>query len=142
MPFYSSTPTVNVIQNTYEEYPVHVTSINLPKLAQRHFAYPPNTLVYSGSHDNIPENTYIFSSLAVSDGRVANCYRYSLFLKITLTEGGKANANPPFDLVVIAKLHKQFRKDDQSVVGSKKYLFPCCRQSTTTFYLCEVKIKF
>ena len=113
MPYYSSTPAVNVIQNTYAQYPAYITSINLPKIVPQHFAYPPNTLVYSGSHDNIPENTYILSSLAVSDGRVATCYGCSFPLKITLPGGGKANSNPPFDLVVIAKLYRQFRKDGE-----------------------------
>ena len=119
MPYYSSTPAVNVIQNTYAQYPAHVTSINLPKIAPQHFANPPNTLVYSGSHGNIPENTYVLSYLAVSDGRVATCYGCSLPLKITLLEGGKDNPNPPFDLVVIAKLHRQFRKNGEIRVSSE-----------------------
>ena len=119
MPYYSSTPAVNDIQNTYAQYPAHVTSINLPKIVPQHFAYPPNTLVYSGLHGNIPENTYVLSSLAVSDGRVATCYGCSLPLKITLPGGGKANPNRPFDLVVIAKQHRQFRKDGKTRVLSE-----------------------
>ena len=94
IPYYSSTPAVNVIQNTYAQHPAHVTSINLPKIVPQHFADPPNTLVYSGSHGNIPENTYVLSSSAVSDGRVTNCYGFSLPLKITLTGGAKANQTP------------------------------------------------
>ena len=46
MPYYSSTPAVNVIQNTYAQYPSHVTSINLSKIVPQHFAYPPNTLLW------------------------------------------------------------------------------------------------
>ena len=119
MRYYSSAPAVNFIQNTYAQYPAHVTSINLPRIVPQQFAYPPNTLVYSGSHGNIPENTYVLSSLAVSDGRVATCYGCSLPLKITLPGGGKANPNPPFDLVVIAKQHRQFRKDEETRVLSE-----------------------
>ena len=119
MPYYSSTPAVNDIQNTYAQYPAHVTSINLPKIVPQHFAYPPNTLVYSGLHGNIPENTYVLSSLAVSDGRVANCNGFSLPLKITLTGGAKANPNPPFDLIVTAKLHRQFSKNAEIRVSSE-----------------------
>ena len=59
------------------------------------------------------------SSLAVSDGRVATCCGCSLPLKITLLGGGKANTNPPFDLVVIAKLHRQFRKTGEIRVSSE-----------------------
>ena len=119
MPYYSSTPAVNDIQNTYAQYPAHVTSINLPKIVPQHFAYPPNTLVYSGSHGNIPENTYVLSSLAVSDRRVANCNGFSLPLKITLTGGAKANPNPPLDLIVTAKLHRQFSKNAEIRVSSE-----------------------
>ena len=119
MPYYSSTPAVNDIQNTYAQYPAHVTSINLPKIVPQHFAYPPNTLVYSGLHGNIPENTCALSSLAVSDGRVATCYGCSVPLKITLPRGVKANPNSRFELVVIAKLHRQFRKDGEIRVSSE-----------------------
>ena len=59
--YYSSAPAVNVIHNTYAQYPAHVTSINLPNIVPQHFAYPPNTLVYSGLHSNIP-GYVIFSS--------------------------------------------------------------------------------
>ena len=119
IPYYSSIPAVNVIQNTYAQHPAHVTFINLPKIVPQHFPDPPNTLVYSGSHGNIPENTYVLSSLAVSDGRVTNCYGFSLPLKITLTGGAKANPNPPFDLIVIAKPHRQFSKNAEIRVSSE-----------------------
>ena len=62
------------------------------------------------------QKTHVLSSLAVSDGRVATCYGCSLPLKITLPGGGKANPNRPFDLVVIAKQHRQFRKDGKTRV--------------------------
>ena len=84
MPYYSSAPAVNVIQDTYAQYPAHVTSINLPILVPQDFAYPPNTFVYSRSHGNIPENSYVLSSLAVSDGRIATRHECSLPLKIIL----------------------------------------------------------
>ena len=119
MPYYSSAPPVNVIQNTYVQCPAHVTSINLPKIVPKRFGYPPNTHVYFGSHGSIPENTCILSSLAVSDGTVAPCYGWSLPLKITLLGAGKANPNLPFDLVVTAKLHRQFRKDGEIRVLSE-----------------------
>ena len=119
MSYYSSTPAENVIQNTYAKYPAHVTSINLPETVPQHFFYPPNTLVYSGLHGNIPENTCALSSLAVSDGRVATCYGCSVPLKITLPRGVKANPNSRFELVVIAKLHRQFRKDGEIRVSSE-----------------------
>ena len=65
------------------------------------------------------QKTHVLSSLAVSDGRVATCYGCSLPLKITLAEGGKGNPHPPFDLVVIAKLHRRFRKDGEIRVTSE-----------------------
>ena len=119
MPYYSSAPAVNVIQDTYAQYPAHVTSINLPILVPQDFAYPPNTLVYSGSHGNIPENSYVLSSLAVSDGRIATRHGCSLPLKIILPWGGKANPNPTFDLVVTVKLHRQLKKDGEIRVPSE-----------------------
>ena len=144
MPYYSSTPAVNVIQNTYAQYPVHVTSINLSKTVPQHFAYPPNTFVYTGSHGNIPENTYVLSSLAVSDGRVATCYGCSLPLKITLAEGGKGNPHPPFDLVVIAKLHRRFRKDGEIRVTSeaRNVYFHVVDNALQPFACAKLKLNF
>ena len=144
MSYYSSTPAANAIQNTYAQYPAHVTSINLPKIVPQHFAYPPNTFVYSGLHGNIPESTYVLSSLSVSDGRVATCYGCSLPLKITLPGGGKANPNPPFDLVVIGKLHRQFRKDGEIRVSSeaRKVYFLVVDNALQPFACAKSKLNF
>ena len=113
MSYYSSTPAINFIQNIYAQCPAHVTCINLPKLVAQPFPHASNALVYSGMHGNIQENTQVLSSLAVSDGRVTTCYGCFIPLKIILPRGGKANSNTPFDFVVIAKLHRPFRKDEE-----------------------------
>ena len=60
------------------------------------------------------------SSLAVSEGRIATCYEYSLSLKIALHRSDKVNPNPPFDLVVAAKLHKQCKEDEEIRVSFKE----------------------
>ena len=138
MPYYSSTPAENVTQNTYAEYPAHVTSINLPKTVPQHFVYPPNTLVYSGLHGNIPENTCALSSLAVSDERVATCYGNSVPLKIILPRGVKANPNSPFELVVIASYTDNLGKMERSECRRKQEMF-ISKLSTTHYNLLPVR---
>ena len=122
MPYYSSTPAVNVIQNTYAQYPPHVTSINLPKIVPQHFAYPPNTLLWvAWQYSRKQIHFFIFSSFWWKGCGLLRMLPSSQD-NFTLggRGGGKAYPNPLFDLVLIAKLH---RKMERSECRRKKEIF-------------------
>ena len=63
---------------------------------------------------------------------------------ITLAEGGKGNPHSPFDLVVIAKLHRRFRKDGEIRVTSeaRNVYFHVVDNALQPFACAKLKLNF
>ena len=69
--------------------------------------------VFLGAHNTINENQFVLSSLSSCDARVSSCYGCDHPLKIIMANGSKRTPDPPFDLVLIIKMHREYRKDGE-----------------------------
>ena len=67
--------------------------------------------VFLGAHSTINENQFVLSSLFSCDARVSSCYGCDHSLKIIMADGSKWILDPPFDLVLITKMRREYRKD-------------------------------
>ena len=69
--------------------------------------------VFLGAHSTINENQFVLSSLSSCDARVSSCYGCDRPLKIIMADGSKRIPDPPFDLVLITKMRREYRKDGE-----------------------------
>ena len=69
--------------------------------------------IFVGAHNTINENQFALSSLFSCDARVSTCYGCDHSLKIIMADGSKWILDPPFDLVLITKMHREYRKDGE-----------------------------
>ena len=69
--------------------------------------------VFLGAHSTINENKFVLSSLSSCDARVSSCYGCDRLLKIIMVDGSKRIPDPPFDLVLITKMRREYRKDGE-----------------------------
>ena len=67
--------------------------------------------VYLGARNTINENQFVLSSLSSCDVRVSSCYGCDRPLKIIMADGSKRIPDSPFDLVLIPKMRREYRKD-------------------------------
>ena len=69
--------------------------------------------VFLGAHNTINENQFVLSSLSSCDARVFSYYGCNRPLNIIMADGSKRISDPPFDLVLITKMHREYRKDGE-----------------------------
>ena len=70
--------------------------------------------VFLGAHSTVSESQLVLSSLSSCDARVSSSY-YGCErpLKIIVSDGSKQIPDPPFDLVLITKMRREYRKDGE-----------------------------
>ena len=66
--------------------------------------------VFLGAHSTINENQFVLSSLSSCDALVSSCYGCDRPLKIIMAGGSKRIPDPLFDLVLITKMRREYRK--------------------------------
>ena len=66
--------------------------------------------VFLGAHSTINENQFVLSSLSSCDARVSSCYGCDRPLKIIMADGSKRIPDPPFELVLITKMRREYCK--------------------------------
>ena len=69
--------------------------------------------VFLGTHNTINENQFVLSSLSSCDTCVSFSYGCDRPLKIIMADGSKRIPDLPFDLVLITKMHRKYRKDSE-----------------------------
>ena len=69
--------------------------------------------VFLGAHNTINENQFVLSSLSSCDARVSSYYGCDRPLKIIMADESKRIPDSPFNLVLITKMHREYRKDGE-----------------------------
>ena len=69
--------------------------------------------VFLGAHNTINENQFVLSSLSCCDECVSSCYGCDGPLEIIMADGSKRIPDHPFDLVLMTKMRREYRKDGE-----------------------------
>ena len=69
--------------------------------------------VFLGAHNTVNENQFVLSSLSSCDARLSSCYGCNRPLKIIIADRSKRIPDPPFNLVLITKMHRENHKDGE-----------------------------
>ena len=72
---------------------------------------------YTRSHNMLAPGQVVLTSLHACDSRVSSCYGCGKSIRMTLQDGRRVVPNAPDDLVLIAKVHRAYRKDGVTKVS-------------------------
>ena len=75
--------------------------------------------VFLGAHNTLNVNQFVLSSLSSCDALVSSSYGCDRLLKIIMADGSKRIPDPPFDLVLIIKMRREYRKDGEFRTSSE-----------------------
>ena len=67
--------------------------------------------VFLGAHNTVNKNRFVLFPLSSRDARVSSCFGCDRSLKMIMVEWSNRIPDPPFDLFLIIKMCREYRKD-------------------------------
>ena len=80
--------------------------------------------VFLGAHNTVNKNRFVLFPLSSRDARVSSCFGCDRSLKMIMVEWSNRIPDPPFDLFLIIKMCREYRKDGkwENYLSSEIYI--------------------